>query len=144
MVTASFTEFPCDRSLAPIPEWDAVEPAATARLTRSRERAITQRKRTWSLRPLLNRPGGRRLSPAQDAGLGRGLELTCQIQIPPSESKPRQANPNKKAWICLVLFVRIGAFQWVTAIPNIDFLPYSVRRRKKSAHRSSPASPWIA
>src|SRR5208282_1983936 len=37
------------------------------------------------------------------------------IQARPSKSKPPQANPNKIAWICLVLFVRIGTYQWVTA-----------------------------
>src|SRR5208282_6714341 len=37
------------------------------------------------------------------------------VQARPSKSKPRQANPNKIAWICLVLFVRIGTYQWVTA-----------------------------
>jgi hypothetical protein len=37
-------------------------------------------------------------------------------------SKPDQANPNKNAWICLVSFVRFGAFQWVTAIPNEKIL----------------------
>src|SRR5208282_1956936 len=94
MVTASFTEFPCDRSLAPIPEWDAVEPAATARLTRSRERAITQRKRAWSLRPLLNRPGGQRLSPAQDVGLGRRFELDKTHNTFVAKSKFPQANPS--------------------------------------------------
>ena len=36
----------------------------------------------------------------------------------PSKTKPSQAKPNKNAWFCLVLFVRIGTFQWVTAIPN--------------------------
>jgi hypothetical protein len=34
-----------------------------------------------------------------------------------------QANPNKIPWICLVLFVRIGTYQWVTAIPNKNFPP---------------------
>ena len=33
----------------------------------------------------------------------------------PNNSKPSQANPNKIAWICLVLFVRIGTFQWVAS-----------------------------
>ena len=30
-------------------------------------------------------------------------------------SKPIQTNPSKITWFCLVLFVRIGTFQWVTA-----------------------------
>jgi len=47
------------------------------------------------------------------------------IQIPPdpspspakqTQTQPRQANPKKIAWICLVLFVRVGTYQWVTAI----------------------------
>jgi hypothetical protein len=50
--------------------------------------------------------------------------LFKMIQIPPdpqskpgpSQSKRGQANPNKIAWICLVLFVRIMTYQWVTAI----------------------------
>src|SRR5271165_3198928 len=40
----------------------------------------------------------------------------------PSKTKPSQTNPNKIAWISLVLFVRIGTYQWVTAIPNKNFL----------------------
>src|SRR5215472_14359245 len=36
-------------------------------------------------------------------------------------SKPVQARPSEIAWICLVLFVRIGAFQRVTEIPNRIF-----------------------
>jgi hypothetical protein len=39
-------------------------------------------------------------------------------QTNPSKSKPDQINPSKIAWIYLVLFVRNGAFQWVTANPN--------------------------
>ena len=39
-------------------------------------------------------------------------------QINPSESKPDQTKPSKIAWFYLVLFVRIGAFQWVTWNPN--------------------------
>jgi hypothetical protein len=37
-------------------------------------------------------------------------------------SKQDQADPRKKAWISLVLFARIGTFQWVTAIPNRKIL----------------------
>jgi hypothetical protein len=47
-----------------------------------------------------------------DAGLRR------RGQIAPSKTKLNQINPSKIAWICLVLFVRIRAFQWVTANPN--------------------------
>jgi hypothetical protein len=35
-------------------------------------------------------------------------------QADPSHTKPLQANPNKIAWFCLVLFVRIGTYQWLT------------------------------
>jgi hypothetical protein len=43
------------------------------------------------------------------------IRRCCAVQISPSPSKPSQTNPNKIAWICLVLFVRIGTYQWVTA-----------------------------
>ena len=43
-------------------------------------------------------------------------------QANPNKSKPHQTNPNKIAWFYLVLFVRIGIFQWVTANPNKIFL----------------------
>ena len=59
-------------------------------------------------------------------------------QARPSKSKPRQANPNKIAWICLVLFVRIGTYQWVTAIPNKNFSPLALRLIAK---RASPGAP---
>jgi hypothetical protein len=34
--------------------------------------------------------------------------------LEPNPSKPDQANPNKNAWISLVLFVQFQTFQWVT------------------------------
>jgi hypothetical protein len=40
------------------------------------------------------------------------------VGVAPNKSKQNQIDPDKKAWICLVLFVRIGTFQWVTANPN--------------------------
>ncbi|HKI16207.1 MAG TPA: phosphoribosyl-ATP diphosphatase, partial [Roseiarcus sp.] len=42
---------------------------------------------------------------------------SSQSPVParPSYSKPDQADPNKNAWFYLVLFVRIGTYQWVTA-----------------------------
>jgi hypothetical protein len=43
-------------------------------------------------------------------------------------SKQNQADPNKIAWICLVLFVRIGTFQWVAAETN--------------KNSRSPSPPW--
>jgi hypothetical protein len=41
-----------------------------------------------------------------------------------NSAKPDQAVPNKIAWICLVLFVRIWTFQWVTA-KKIKKIPVS-------------------
>src|SRR5208282_4629337 len=63
------------------------------------------------------------------------------IQIPPNpQSKPGQANPNsakanpnKNAWFYLVLFVRFGTYQWVTAIPNKKFSP-----RPSPCHEAAP------
>jgi hypothetical protein len=51
---------------------------------------------------------------ASKRGAGRPADSTG-ARIPP---KQIQINPNKKAWISLVLFVGIGPFQRVTAIPN--------------------------
>jgi hypothetical protein len=53
---------------------------------------------------------------------GRGWQGVRPLQAQPSKSKPGQAHPNKIAWICVVLFVRIGTYQWVTAISNKNFL----------------------
>ena len=39
-------------------------------------------------------------------------------QANPSKTNQDQIRPSKIAWFYLVLFVRIGAFQWVTANPN--------------------------
>ena len=44
-------------------------------------------------------------------------------QAKPNKSKSGQTKPSKSAWIYLVLFVRIGAFQWVTANPNKNLSP---------------------
>jgi hypothetical protein len=41
-----------------------------------------------------------------------------------SAAKQIQAKPSKIAWFYLVLFVRIGTFQWVTANPNKKIFPY--------------------
>src|SRR5208282_5075061 len=49
-----------------------------------------------------------------EATRGRGLRCAAKFF---------QARPSKNAWICLALFVRIGTFQWVAAIPNKNFLP---------------------
>ena len=45
-------------------------------------------------------------------------------QANPSQSKPDQIRPSKIAWFYLVLFVRIGTFQWVTANPNKNLVPH--------------------
>jgi hypothetical protein len=37
-------------------------------------------------------------------------------------------NPSYFAWLYLVLFVRIGAFQWVTANPNKKFFSLALTR----------------
>src|SRR5271166_6801078 len=67
---------------------------------------------------------------------------------PPNISKPDQAKPSKNAWIYLVLFVRIGTFQWVTAFPNRKFsLPRPCRQAPRKAraffsdHRAK--LPWL-
>jgi hypothetical protein len=60
---------------------------------------------------------------------------SSQIQARPSKSKPGQAIPNKNAWICLVLFVRIGTFQSVTAVPNKNFLPVLLLAARRPARR---------
>jgi hypothetical protein len=41
--------------------------------------------------------------------------LALPRQTNPNKSKPSQIKPSKSAWFNLVLFVRIGTFQWVTA-----------------------------
>src|SRR5271165_3776087 len=56
----------------------------------------------------------------------------------PNCSKPRQANPSKNPWICLVLFVRIGTFQWVAAIPNKKFSPPPSPRRQAPRKAREP------
>ena len=43
-----------------------------------------------------------------------GANTTCRRAL----SKQIQTKPSKSPWICLVLFVRIGAFQGFTANPN--------------------------
>src|SRR5271165_3914516 len=42
-------------------------------------------------------------------------------QTAPRPAKPGQIKPNKIAWFCLGLFVRIGTFQWVIGNPNKNF-----------------------
>jgi hypothetical protein len=50
------------------------------------------------------------------------------VQINPNKTKPGQIKPSKIAWCNLVLFVRIGTFQWVTANPNKKISPWSLLR----------------
>jgi hypothetical protein len=52
-----------------------------------------------------------------------------------NKSKENQANPNKKAWISLDSFGRIGTFQWVTANPNKKKLfPYHTVAKISQPH----------
>ena len=115
-------------------------------------------------------PGRRaeRLGPAQGAGRcrpsrpGRQISRRARLDPPqgsqiqlagefrPRKSKQNQIKPRKNAWICLVLFVRIGTFQGVTANPNrkIFYGPNSpsglcakcLRRALLSSPRSAAAS----
>jgi hypothetical protein len=60
-------------------------------------------------------------------------------------SKQIQIKPSKSPWICLVLFVRIGAFQGVTANPNKknrlgSVSPLRLCAKRPSAH-CFPLSP---
>ena len=77
----------------------------------------------------------------------RGTIEKCKRQTPPARklagsttrpnsSKQNQANPSKIAWIYLVLFVRFGTYQWVTAekIKN-SFSPSPPRSRTGSIPR---------
>jgi hypothetical protein len=73
-----------------------------------------------------------------DTALG-AFSATASDAVPwPNKSKPGQAHPNKIAWICLVLFVRIGTYQRLTAIPNKNFslLALSPSAPSKPAPRS--------
>jgi hypothetical protein len=54
-----------------------------------------------------------------------------------SPAKSVQTKPNKIAWICLVLFVRIGTFQWVMAIPNKKLASSRAVCRLSQAHSTS-------
>jgi hypothetical protein len=51
---------------------------------------------------------------------------TCRrpVQINPNKTKQGQIKPSKIAWFNLVLFVRIGTFQWVIANPNKNSSPW--------------------
>jgi hypothetical protein len=61
------------------------------------------------------------------------------VQEKPRKTKDDQTKPNKNAWIDLVLFVRIGTFQWVTRKPNKKsrFLPTG-SREMRDTHGCSP------
>jgi hypothetical protein len=54
-----------------------------------------------------------------------------------------QINESKIAFICFLLFVRIGAFQWVTANPNKKSFPVShCISNVATALSLSPVSRW--
>src|SRR5208282_283601 len=55
-------------------------------------------------------------------------------QMRPSKTKPDQIKPSKIAWICLVLFVRTGTFQWVAA-EKIRKIPLSLLTARRLATR---------
>jgi hypothetical protein len=56
-------------------------------------------------------------------------------QANPNKSKENQGKPNKKAWISLDSFGRIGTFQWVTANPNKKTLfPYHTVPKMSQPH----------
>jgi hypothetical protein len=95
------------------------------------------RPRRRSFRPE-SPPFGRRqaIGARPQFGLGR--------QIKPSKSKPTQIKPSKITWFYLVLFVRIGTFQWVTANPNKKSFPYRTLRRLKPAPSDSSSRPASA
>ena len=59
-------------------------------------------------------------------------------QINPSKTKQIQIIPSKNAWICLVLFVRIGTFQWVTGEKIRKSFPSPIL-----AHNVSTRSPLV-
>jgi hypothetical protein len=61
--------------------------------------------------------GGPAIAGGTDAAAPRSRsdERELAVSARPDASKQDQAKPSKNAWICLVLFVRIGTFQWVTA-----------------------------
>jgi hypothetical protein len=75
-------------------------------------------------------------APAQKPGGLSAKGAVSPIQINPSKTKPSQIKPSKIAWFYLVLFVRIGTFQWVTTNPNKNFLPASPPPEKRSARRA--------
>src|ERR1700722_5391034 len=70
-------------------------------------------------RPRTRCPAGGAAVPSERPGCNP-CARPCQIN--PRESKLDQTDPNKIAWFNLVSFVRIGAFQWVMANPNKNFL----------------------
>jgi hypothetical protein len=75
---------------------------------------------------------------ARLSNFDRAVEFT---QTNPSKSKPHQIKPSKIAWIYLVLFVRIGTFQWVTANPNkktLSRLRLGAKRLKRLPLSFSP------
>jgi hypothetical protein len=64
--------------------------------------------------------------PSPGLAQGRRSRLSSRlVQAKPNKSKPHQINPSKIARFYLVLFVRIGTFQWVTANPNKKSCPLS-------------------
>jgi hypothetical protein len=111
------------------------------------------------VRPAAGVPAGRVV---RDEGRGgshrRSLSLTwprraAQSRRPPREatnttraripSKQIQIKPSKKAWISLVLFVRIGTFQWVASekIKKLTRVSGCVQNVSIASHASSSEQP---
>jgi hypothetical protein len=67
---------------------------------------------------LSTEPAGRQISRRARLDRPQGPQIQLTGEFRPRKSKQNQIKPRKNAWICLVLFVRIGAFQGVTANPN--------------------------
>ena len=65
-----------------------------------------------------SRPGSVSAGPGRTDPASEYNLRASHTQANPSQSKPAQINPSKIAWFYLVLFVRIGTFQWVTPNPN--------------------------
>src|ERR1700722_13117006 len=82
-------------------------------------------------RSRLFRPEPRDVRPALSGRRAGPVRLGGQIN--PSKTKPNQTNPSKIAWICLVLFGRIGTFQWVRANPNKKILLSQALRKSPQA-----------
>ena len=83
--------------------WDGGGAAAGGRIIAAGDRASTRRRAACCSRGRDRRTDG--CNPGASSIPNR----------PQAKPRKTKAIPSKKAWSCLVLFVRIGPFQWVTA-----------------------------